>query len=259
MTKQLCAMVGLMPLPATIKYNGESLEAIKQRAVLDAKEMYQGGIRCIMVQNIGDIPMVQKVGLDVVAEMAVICAAIRDALPSDCKLGISVLMNDGAAALAIAHAVGADFIRTKIYVGAMVGAAGIEHSCMDEVLQMKLKLGSRVGIWADVHDRTGVPLGDVKLLDACEHALIKGLADVLIITGKSFEQSMSMISEVKQSYPKVPVYLGGGAKPDNLSESLSRCDGVIVGSYLKKDGIIDNPLDENRMNIFLKAWEEANV
>lgn len=256
--KHLCAVLGLMPLPATLRYDGSPLCGIRAQAVCDAKAMYSAGIRDIMVQNIGDLPMLQNVSVDTVASMTMICTAVRDALPADCKMGISVLMNDGAAALAIAEAVGADYIRTKIYVGAMIGASGIEYGCMDSVLALKLKLNSKVKIWTDVHDRTGTPLANVTLHDACEQAIYKGLCDVLIITGKNPDESLFMIDQVKADFPNVPVYLGGGAKPDNLALNLRHCDGVIVGSYLKTDGVIDHPLDPQRMSAFVGAWNELN-
>lgn len=259
MNKHFCAVLGLMPLPATLRYDGSSLKEIRRQAVLDAKLMYEAGIRDIMVQNIGDLPMLQTVGLDTVANMSMLCTAVRDALPSDCTMGVSVLMNDGAAALAIAEAVGAEYIRTKIYVGAMIGASGIEYGCMDEVLKLKQRLGSKVKIWADVHDRTGTPLGNVSLIDACEQAICKGLSDVLIITGKNHAESLEMTVAVKKAYPHIPVYLGGGAKPDNLELCLSHCDGVIVGSYLKTDGIIDHPLDPLRMRTFVERWNELST
>lgn len=63
-----------------------------------------------------------------------------------------------------------------------------------------------------------------------------------------------MIDEVKKAFPKIPVYLGGGAKPDNLRVNLDHCDGIIVGSYLKTDGIIDHPLDKSRMSAFMNEW-----
>ncbi len=254
MTKELCAMLGLMPLPATLRCGGTPLSVIRRQAVSDAKAMYAAGIRNIMVQNIGDLPLLQTVGLETVANMTMLCTAVRDALPNDCKLGVSVLMNDGPASLAIAEAVSADYIRAKIYVGAMVAAGGIECGCMDAVLTLKQRLCSKVQIYADVHDRTGTPLGNVSLLEACEQALTKGLSDVLIITGKDHAESLAMIDEVKGAFPLTPVYLGGGAKPDNLCESLRRCDGVIVGSFLKTEGCIDHPLDPERMQRFMTAW-----
>ncbi|MDO4543845.1 MAG: BtpA/SgcQ family protein [Clostridia bacterium] len=254
MNKHLTAVLGLPPLPATLRYDGTPLSKIRQKAVCDALQMYEVGIRDIIIQNIGDLPLLQKVGIETTTAMTMLSAAVRDALPSDCSLGISVLMNDGAAAFAIAHAVGADYIRAKIYVGAMVGASGIEYGCMDEVLCLKQKLNSPVRIWADVHDRTGTPLGNPSLTDACEHALYKGLADVLIITGKNFDESLAMLSSVKAAFPNATVYLGGGAKPDNLQRCVQYSDGVIVGSYLKQNGVMHLPLDNQRMGEFMNAW-----
>ncbi|MBQ1505622.1 MAG: BtpA/SgcQ family protein [Erysipelotrichales bacterium] len=257
MKNHLSAVVGVPALPGTLNYDGTPFSQIVDQCVAEAKQLYSYGIRDILIQNIGDLPMIQKPGKDTTAFMSVVASKVRDALPNDCEIGISVLMNDGEGELAAAEASGADYIRAKIYVGAMVAAGGIETSCMDEVLQLKQRLGSAVKIRADIHDRTGVPLGNPSLTDACEQALSKGLADVLIITGKNPEETLSMVHEVKTAFPHTEVHIGGGAKPSNLKEFLKEADGIVVGSYLKKDGKIFESLDHSRLTEFMNAWQKA--
>ncbi|MBQ2478052.1 MAG: BtpA/SgcQ family protein [Erysipelotrichales bacterium] len=256
MKKHLTAMVGVPALPGTLRYDGTPVPILAEKCVKEAKTLYAYGIRDIMIQNIGDLPMIQRPGKEITAYMSVIASKVKDALPKDCEFGVSILMNDGEGELAVADAVGADYIRTKIYVGAMVAAGGIETSCMDEVLLLKQKIGSPVKIRADVHDRTGVPLGNPSLTDACEQALSKGLADVLIITGKNEDETLNMVKEVKAAFPNAVIYIGGGAKPHNLKKFTDAADGVIVGSYLKKDGKIFEELDPVRLEEFMNAWRE---
>ena len=255
MNKELVVMIGLPALKGTLEYDGKSIDEISSQVVKEAKTLYDAGIRNMMIQNIGDYPMVQKVGPEIIAMMSRVTADIRRELPDDVSLGISVLMNEGAGALAIADANECDYIRAKIYVGAMVAASGIEYSCMDEVLNLKNKLSSKVSIWADIHDRTGTPLGNPSLVDACAQAIQKGKAEVLIITGKNEEESKEMIQEVKKAFPSQKVYLGGGVNPKNINSFLSLCDGVIVGSYLKKEGKMNEELDSVRLEEFMHAWK----
>ena len=251
MKKHLTAMVGVPALPGTLRYDGTPVPILAEKCVKEAKTLYAYGIRDIMIQNIGDLPMIQRPGKEITAYMSVIASKVKDALPEDCEFGVSILMNDGEGEL----------VRVSGQVlpgcvGAMVAAGGIETSCMDEVLLLKQKIGSPVKIRADVHDRTGVPLGNPNLTDACEQALSKGLADVLIITGKNEEETLAMVKEVKAAFPNAVIYIGGGAKPHNLKKFTDAADGVIVGSYLKKDGKIFEELDPVRLEEFMNAWRE---
>ncbi len=253
--KGLTAMVGLRALPGTIKYDGMPFTKITELAVNETKKLYAAGIRNIMLQNVSDLPMLEKVGPEVTAYMSAVGYAMKMAVPEDCSLGVSVLKNDGAATVAVAEAMGADYVRAKVYVGAMVSASGIECGCVDEVLAMRYKLGSSVQIWADVHDRVGTPLANVSLLDDCGLAIDKGLADALIICGKNFDESIEMIDSVKAAFPNQYVFIGGGSNPDNMATIYKHCEGIIVGSYLKEDGKIYNELDDKRLSEFMSVYD----
>ena len=65
-----------------------------------------------------------------------------------------------------------------------------------------------------------------------------------------------MVKEVKAAFPNAVIYIGGGAKPHNLKKFTDAADGVIVGSYLKKDGKIFEELDPVRLEEFMNAWRE---
>jgi predicted TIM-barrel enzyme len=46
---------------------------------------------------------------------------------------------------------------------------------------------------------------------------------------------------------EVPVYVGSGVTADNLARFVPPAAGVIVGSWLKRDGMIANPVDARRV------------
>jgi membrane complex biogenesis BtpA family protein len=255
--KELVAMIALRPLPGTYEYNGEPLKEIERQAVEEAAQLKEAGITNIMLQNVNDLPSKREVGPEIIAYMASISRKVKDTVGNGCKVGISILKNEGAGAVAVADAIGADYVRLKVYVGAMISSEGITEGCIEEVLEMKKRIGSLVELWADIYDRSGVPLGTMSLEEACQQGISKGKLDRLIITGKNFEESMQWIKRVKASLPNIKVLLGGSATPENIAEVLEVSDGVIIGSYLKNDGKMTNTLDPLRLAKFMSAYHDC--
>lgn len=207
-----------------------------------------------MIQNVNDLPMYVEVGANIISYMSVIGYAIREALPDDCVLGVSVLRDDADAMVSIASAIEADYIRPKAYVGAVVGIDGVHSGCIDRILEMRYKLRCDVQIWPDIHDRSTSPLGDVSLVDACQQAISQGLADVVIIAGKDFDESCEKIRLVKENIPGTYVFLGGGANMNNLTRVYDVADGAFVASCLKESGNMTGNLDKNKLDQFMAIY-----
>jgi predicted TIM-barrel enzyme len=55
----------------------------------------------------------------------------------------------------------------------------------------------------------------------------------------------------------LPVLVGSGTNPDNVGDILANGAGVIVASYLKRDGVWWNPVDDERVAVFMRAVEKA--
>jgi uncharacterized protein len=47
--------------------------------------------------------------------------------------------------------------------------------------------------------------------------------------------------------------VGSGSNRENIGPFLQYADGVIVGSSLKKDGVMQNPVDLQRVREFMDA------
>src|SRR5437660_5169539 len=240
--RPLIGVVGSPPLPGSYGYAGATLEELERRVLSDATAYAQACFDALMIQNVGDLPVAERVGPETVAWMTALGRALRSAI--DLPLGVSVLKNDGTGALAIAQAVGADFIRVKVWVGAMVGAEGLVQGCAREVLRYRRYIGAeQIAIWADVHDRTGVPLAPMPLEQAAREAISFGKADGLVITGADEDETIAWIARVKRVLPNTPVVAGGGAQPSNLGRILAHADGVIVATAAKVEGVLLNPVD----------------
>ncbi|MBQ6559405.1 MAG: hypothetical protein IJL85_01100 [Erysipelotrichaceae bacterium] len=248
--KQLIVSLGVKASPAY------EISRICEEAVEEAKILYDAGTRNLMVQNVRDVPMLEGSRLPTVSAMSVICKAIREALPEDCILGLSILKDHGEALVTVAETTGMDYIRPKCYVGAVVGYDGIHEGIISDVLKAKNELQSNVEIIPDIFDRTSVPLGSTTLVEAVGQAVSFGLARAVVLTGKDFLESEEMARTVRNAFPDLYLYLGGGVNPDNLKEAYDCFDGVFVSSCLKDTGNMTGKLDPDKLRTFMSTYQQ---
>ena len=121
--RPLIGVIHLPPLPGAPGWGG-NMEAVEAWALADAQAYFSGGATAVLVENFGDHPFFpNQVPPETIAAMGRIATAIVQAIPL--PVGINVLRNDGAAALAVAVASGAKFIRVNVLNGAMVTDQGL--------------------------------------------------------------------------------------------------------------------------------------
>jgi uncharacterized protein len=135
---------------------------------------------------------------------------------------------------AVASAAGADFVRIKVYVGAMLTPFGIESGQAFAAIRARNACdATKVAILADVHDRTGIPLASGGFGEDLDHAVRLGGADGLVLTGKSYSQTLELIGIARKQLGDVPILVGGGVTATNFAEVARVADGAIVSSSLK--------------------------
>jgi len=245
--KPIIGMLHLPPLPGSPRYGGK-LDAIHDAVLRDAQALAEGGVHGLILENFGDVPFYPAaVPPHVIAHMTALAAGIRARF--DLPLGINVLRNDGRAALAIAHAAGASFIRVNVLSGVRVADQGIIQGIAHELLRDRAILGADVKIFADVDVKHSVPLSDRPLADEVSDTLHRGLADALIVSGWATGQKTDprQVREVKAAAGSAPVFVGSGVTADNAREYAPFCDGFIIGSAFKRNGRASEPVDVDRV------------
>jgi len=252
-SKALIGMVHLLPLPGSPRWGG-SMEAVIERALEDARALAAGGMDALLVENHGDAPFFrERVDAATVAAMARATAEIRRAvlLP----IGVNVLKNDAQSALAVAVATGAHFIRVNIHTGAVVADQGIIHSDAAATLRYRRLLAADVKIFADVQAKHGVPVAPVELEQEARDSVGRGLADALIVSGTATGEATSLedVKRVRSAVREVPLLVGSGVTPESVVDLFSVADGAIVGTALKRDGRLDNPVDPERVKRLVEA------
>ena len=197
LNKPALAMLQPPPLPGTYTYTGKTIDEIVKDCLSEAKMILENNFDGIILQNMNDMPIKQHSNFQTVAYMTRIAQEIKNAYPS---LLLGILVNwDGEAALAVADACGADFIRVEhLYTGANVTSAGILQAQCVDILELKRKIGSKVPIFADIYEVHGVPIGKKSWGDAAWEAVHEAFADGLFVSGKTIEENISIVNEIKQ-------------------------------------------------------------
>jgi hypothetical protein len=253
--KALVGVIHLQPLPGAPRWRGD-WEAVLRRAVTDAQACQAGGADAVCLENFGDLPFPKaRVGPETVACMAVAARAVRAAI--NLPLGFNVLRNDAHAALALCAACQGSFIRVNVLTGAMLTDQGIIEGNAAEVLRYRRALCPEAKILADVLVKHAVPLAPWPIERAALDTLERACADALIVTGPGtgLAADVQQVKRVRAVCPQAQLLVGSGVTVENAPAFLPLADGFIVGSSLKVDGQVDNPVDPKRVAALKKVLE----
>jgi len=171
-------------------------------------------------------------------------------------MGINVLRNDAETALSIALAVDAQFVRTNVHTGIAVSEQGLLIGKAHSVLRHRTFLHSDCRIYADIAVKHAQPLVHSTVEQLVRDTALRGLADGLIVSGEA--TGLAVDEDFVRSVYKVtsgldvPLFVGSGVNADNVASLLQNADGVIVGTWLKKDGVTTNPVDYDRVRLFVE-------
>ncbi len=250
--KPIIGMIHTLGLPGTPK-NKVSVSAIVEKA-LEELEIYKAaGIDSVMIENMHDIPYLKRVvGPEITASMTVVAHEVRKAYKG--PLGLQILAGANKDALAVALATGLDFIRAEGFVFAHVGDEGIIESDAGELLRYRKAIGAeKILVFNDIKKKHSAHAitSDVDIVETA-HAAEFFLSDGLIVTGAATgkEASLDEVKAVKKSSP-LPVMVGSGVSLENVERYLPHADGIVVGSYFKKNGQWDNEMDAERVKRFM--------
>lgn len=262
---KLPAVVGMVHLPAlpgSPGYQGRMDDVIRA-AVADAEAAAHGGADGLMVENFWDSPFTAgRVEAHTAAAMAVCVHEIRKAV--DIPVGVNVLRNDGESALSIAAVTGARFIRVNVLTHAMVTDQGIIQGRAYELSRLRTLLGALppaapskqphtggtpVLVFADVMVKHAYPLGEMDIQTAAKDIARRGGADVLVVSGSGTGAPIEAeeLTAVREAVPGFPIASGSGITPENLEQLAPYLDVIIVGTWIKRDGQVENPVDPERV------------
>jgi hypothetical protein len=255
----LVAMIHVGALPGTPRSN-RSVGELACAAVGEAKLLVDAGVDAILLENMHDVPYLNRtVGPEVVAAMTAVCWSVRAAVPL--PLGVQILAGANREAVAVAHAARFQFVRCEGFVFSHIADEGLMPDAeAGPLLRYRRMIGAdNVAVIADVKKKhsSHAITADVDLTETAKAAEFFG-ADGIVVTGAATGRATDPddVAAVKRA-ATVPVFVGSGVTPENYSTIARHAGAVIVGSYLKKDGIWSNPPDPARVAEMVKAVRTA--
>ena len=245
--KVLIGAVHLLPLPGSPRWNG-NLKSVLNRAKMEAGILQDGGAHGVIVENFGDAPFrTGRVQPETVAAMTLAVEHVRASV--SLPVGINMLRNDAISALAVAVATGAEFIRVNVHYGVMATDEGIVEGEAHETTRRRHSLNADVRILADVLVKHAAPMGQTDIGLVAQETTRRALADGLIVSGPATGQPTNSfdVSAVRRAVPDGFVLVGSGITESNVTRILEHADGAIVGTSLKKEGVVSKPVDPDRV------------
>ncbi len=258
-TRAIIGVVHLQALPGT-PANKHDIAAIASIAVEEAGIYRDAGFHAVVIENTHDRPYLKtSVGPEIIAAMSVISAEVRRAVAL--PIGIQVLAGANASALAVALASGASFVRVEGFVFAHVADEGLIEASAGALLRYRRAIGAdHVRIFADVKKKHAAHAitADVDIAEtarAAEFFLVDGVIVSGLATGQPAEPGE--VAAVARAV-SVPTLVGSGISAENIGR-FPDADAFIVGSSIKQDGLWSNPIDLERTNELVRAFQRVTT
>jgi membrane complex biogenesis BtpA family protein len=252
--KPVIGMIHVGALPGT-PASSRRLTEIEAQALREARIYRDAGVQGLMLENMHDTPYLRGgVGPEIVAALAVIARAVKDAAQLPC--GLQILAAANTEALAVALAAGLDFIRAEGFAFAHVADEGLIQSSAAALLRYRRAIGAEhVQVWADVKKKhsSHAITSDVSIGETAQ-AVEFMRADAVIVTGVVTGDAPKPedVRNVKRA-TGLPVLLGSGVTAANAGALLEAADGCIVGSEFKVGGHWSGAVDPKRVKRFMAA------
>lgn len=233
------------------------MQTIIDQAIADAKTLEKAGVDGVIVENMGDTPFGETLDKAQITALSAVAALISANV--ELPIGVNASMNDYETALALANAIGADFVRIEIFVDTVVlpGYGIIEPAAHAAVAYRRALGAEHVKIFADIQVKhTHVLLPHVTIEESAKEAEECG-ADAIVVTGNvTGQETPTDLIERVRKVVTVPVLAGSGVSASNIAAQLSLADGAIIGSSLKAGGVISEPVSYELAKALVDAREK---
>ena len=84
--------------------------------------------------------------------------------------------------------------------------------------------------------------------------------DALIVSGRmtGAAPELDKVRRARELATR-PILMGSGTNESNITDFLRYADGAIVGSSLKVDGVMENPIDPDRIKRYMDAVQRVRA
>jgi len=239
-SRPIIAVIYLPPLPGYPNHPGlsTSLDLIYQQVSILEKHQVAG----VLLENENDRPYRILATPEIIASMTYLTTKVVEKF-SHIKVGVEYLLNDPQASLAIAHASGAQFIRTDYFVDRMSREeyGGEMYINPVELINYRNKLSAtNIRIFTDIQVKYAQMLEINKSLSDSAKEAKSHQSSAVVVSGNitGIAPDISELKKLKENIGDFPILIGSGLNPSNAAKLFQYADGAIVGTSLMHEGII---------------------
>lgn len=251
--KPIIGCVHLIALPGTPHYDPSiSFKEQVERAKREIIALQDAGFDAIIFANEGDRPYLKEVGPEIVASYTRIASQALDVAKVPYGCGMLV---DSTAAIAISKALDAKFIRAYIS-GVYADMTGLNIMEPGKILRYRKAIDAEdVNIYCYCDAHGGTSLDTRSQSDIADTAFSVLDPAGVLVPGQhaGLAPDFKEVEEIKKRFPDKPIMIASGVTPKNVKEALRISDGMVVGTFIKKDGILWNEVDPERAKQFIQA------
>jgi membrane complex biogenesis BtpA family protein len=243
--RPLIGMCHLLGLPGRPRHDAAGgIDRIVDGLLPDIEALQTAGVDGLLFCNENDIPYQKRVGVEVAAAMAAAIGRVRSAV--NVPFGVDLLW-DPHAALAVARATGASFVR-EVFTGAFESDMGLLAPDFGDLAGYRHAIGADdVAVFTNITPESSRSISGRPVAERAKGAAYSGV-DAVLISGPQAGVTADLgdLEEAKEAVPHLPVFANTGVTHDNVEKILSVADGLIVGTSLKAGGSTWNPVDPDR-------------
>lgn len=255
MRKPVIGMVHLPALPGSPYCEMRARQELLDAAMRDRDALLAAGFDAISISNEGDRPYVTSIPPETVALFTYLASELTREL--EIPFGCGVLI-DPHVSLSVARAIGARFVRLSYSVEA--GAFGLVVQPPGELLRYRRAIGAEdVGLLANYSAHFSTSLDSRPITEIARTYAALGPPDAIQVhgAGAGIAPPLANVRAIRGAVPDLPVLVASGVTEAIIGEVLEVADGAIVGTCLKRDGRIFNPVDPERARRFMDLARTA--
>ena len=250
-TKPVIAMVHLPALPGSPLYNYKlGLDYILETAEKDLLALQEAEVDAVMFGNENDRPYEFKANPASSSTMAYVIGSLRNKIKV--PYGVNVLW-DPMSTIAVAASTGAHFVR-EIFTGTYASDMGYWNPDAGKAMRYRNSLNREdLLMFYNISAEFAYSLDKRSVAERSKSVVFSSIPDAILVSGQITGESVAIseLQKVKNLIPDTPVLANTGVKIENVEDTLSVADGVIIGSSLKVDGNTWNAVDPKRASDFM--------
>ena len=255
--KPVIGMVHLGALPGTpLHEESTGLEGLVEAARADLNALCAAGFDAVMFGNENDRPYELQADAASTATMAYVIGRIKDDIRV--PFGVNVLW-DPMATIALAAATGAAFVR-EIFTGNYASDMGAWSPDAARAVRYRNSLGrSDLAMLFNISAEFAHSLDRRPLAERARSAEFSSIPDAVLVSGPMTGElaELDQVAEVKRAVADAPVLVNTGVRHETVKRVLRICDGCVVGTALKQNGVTWNPVDPVRAADFMALAREV--